>query len=122
MSTKTEGPYTAYYHTQSNWWRVNGPTKIDSMWARQDFAEDRAKEMNAAYAAGQKPRWIPVSERLPEFTGVDVLVANEFGVALEAHRWNNVSGWIAYSRPSATLSDITHWMPLPEAPTNTTEG
>lgn len=61
--------------------------------------------------------WISVEERLPEMTGVDVLVANEYGVGLEAHRWNNVQGWIpSVSGPECGLEEITHWMPLPSPP------
>ena len=61
------------------------------------------------YEAG-KPKWIPVSERLP--TEED---ANEEGVVLvhnigcpmyEAMDWDQVE----------MFSTISHWMPLPEPP------
>ena len=68
---------------------------------------------------GQLPRWIPVTERLPEDRG-DVLV-----VAYWHERWGVYMGWCAPERAAWSVhigigdrSDIavTHWMPLPEPP------
>jgi hypothetical protein len=58
------------------------------------------------------PRWITVSERLPELQqNVLAAVAGEVGIA---HRY--VDGWFwdvnEWSRPFTP----THWMPLPEPP------
>lgn len=68
---------------------------------------------------GQLPRWIPVTERLPEDRS-DVLV-----VAYWHERWGVYMGWCAPERAAWSVhigigdrSDIavTHWMPLPEPP------
>ena len=64
---------------------------------------------------GQLPRWIPVTERLPEDRS-DVLV-----VAYWHERWGVYMGWCAPERAAWSVhigigdrSDIavTHWMPL----------
>lgn len=66
---------------------------------------------------GQLPRWIPVTERLPEDRS-DVLV-----VAYWHERWGVYMGWCSPERAAWSVhigigdrSDIavTHWMPLPE--------
>ena len=65
----------------------------------------------------QLPRWIPVTERLPEDRS-DVLV-----VAYWHERWGVYMGWCAPERAAWSVhigigdrSDIavTHWMPLPQ--------
>lgn len=91
-------------------------------------AADRIANQNTNIAAlqheieklrGQLPRWIPVTERLPEDRG-DVLV-----VAYWHERWGVYMGWCAPERAAWSVhigigdrSDIavTHWMPLPEPP------
>lgn len=93
-----------------------------------DLAEaaDRLENQNAHIAALQKeieklrrqvPRWIPVTERLPEDRS-DVLV-----VAYWHERWGVYMGWCAPERAAWSVhigigdrSDIavTHWMPLPQ--------
>ena len=59
------------------------------------------------------PRWIPVSERLPE-EDVDVLVITNYGMHVadldEDGLWNASHG------DSWEFPDPTHWMPLPEPP------
>ena len=95
-----------------------------------DLAEaaDRIANQSARIAAlqqeieklrGQLPRWIPVTERLPEDRS-DVLV-----VAYWHERWGAYMGWCAPERAAWSVhvgigdrSDIavTHWMPLQEPP------
>lgn len=74
-----------------------------------------------------KPKWIPVSERLPE-KNVEVLVWRQYwDIPIQAYI--NVKGeWLASRETrdwmidgyvnNAQLSESpTHWMPLPEKPT-----
>lgn len=44
---------------------IVGPTEINGAFSPA-IAIDKCSELNAAYAAGQAARWIPVGERLPE--------------------------------------------------------
>ena len=95
-----------------------------------DLAEaaDRLENQNAHIAALQKeieklrrqvPRWIPVTERLPEDRS-DVLV-----VAYWHERWGVYMGWCAPERAEWSVhvgigdrSDVAvvYWMPLPAPP------
>lgn len=70
-----------------------------------------------------EPKWIPVTERLPLY-GQDVLAVRTYGdgekcqEVLMAHIavWNEETGekwWNA--------TNITHWMPLPQPPTESEE-
>jgi len=59
------------------------------------------------------PRWIPVSDRLPE-EDVDVLVMTNYGMHVadldEDGLWNASHG------DSWQFPEPSHWMPLPEPP------
>jgi len=72
------------------------------------------------------PRWIPVTERLPEFDKI-VLVSNghdvDTGWAVEFTERDGEKK-VAWASPFADFDDvnsITHWMPLPEPPKEETE-
>ena len=60
--------------------------------------------------AQERQRWIPVTERLPEYT-VCVLVAYSNG-AVEVDAWGH-DGWMDEDLSNGA---ITHWMPLPDGP------
>ena len=65
------------------------------------------------YEAG-KPKWIPVSERLPGFEIERVLVMINGDLILgypkmDTDRYRN-GIWVRYG------DNVTHWMPLPEPP------
>jgi hypothetical protein len=68
------------------------------------------------------PRWIPVTERLPEF-GNCVLAAHEHGVAEMWYGANEHNKTAKGRMPkfkyrgSETMWNVTHWMPLPPEPT-----
>lgn len=81
-----------------------------------DFVEGWLKEAADAIEELSKPRWIPVTERLPEygervlvFGGVTMYVAyydkNRYG----GESWHKLNSKSHYCNP-------THWMPLPEPP------
>ena len=61
-----------------------------------------------------RPKWIPVTERLPE-RGAEVLVCDtrEDYVSVWEHIGDGL--WFGNEVIWAT-EDITHWMPLPEPP------
>ena len=67
----------------------------------------------------EMPRWIPVTERLPELHE-EVLVCNEeyglsgLGFATVAV-WDGTD-WIETWDRSTAIHCVTHWMPLPEPP------
>jgi hypothetical protein len=76
-------------------------------------------ELKLNATAKQIPRWIPVTERLPEDRS-DVLV-----VAYWHERWGVYMGWCAPERAKwsvhAGIGDrsdvaVAYWMPLPEPP------
>lgn len=61
------------------------------------------------------PRWIPVTERMPENTA-DVLVFRpkmkiEIGISCRIN-----DEWLRYGKDLHGNDVITHWMPLPEPP------
>lgn len=67
------------------------------------------------YAAG-KPKWIPVSERLPESMEW-VLCACRANI-LEVLRYDPIMGDWDTTMPNRCYMKgfVTHWMPLPEPP------
>lgn len=77
------------------------------------------------YEELRKPRWIPVTDRLPEdremvlcFTPVDGFMFVGFYFS---YKWgsNTVSKWRIITAMRSTkdiTKKVTHWMPLPKAP------
>ena len=70
----------------------------------------------------EKPRWVSVTERLPEEKPASYLCLTEGGYCKEV-RWTNIIyglvesdnwGWSIFDVPQ--FSHVTHWMPLPPAP------
>ena len=76
-------------------------------------------------ALKERTRWVPVSERLPNMCGFKCLVCakNKFE---QTHVFTAFTGYMEHGKlefhscepPYDDLSawEITHWMPLPEAP------
>ena len=68
----------------------------------------------------QLPKWIPVSERLPE-VGKRVLFSYRGYIKKQPRifiGWYNGKQWDSLF---ATEYDVTHWMPLPEPPKEETD-
>lgn len=71
----------------------------------------------------QSPRWVSVTERLPENVDDDVLVTDGEGCAVgywrpDAQAWDSTDfGWLENrSEPPCGIHTVTHWMPLPPLP------
>ena len=66
-----------------------------------------------------KPKWIPVSERLPEqyetVIGWDGHFMGEVQHSHNGFVWLDDDGW-------NETAEITHWMPLPEPPKEVNNG
>ena len=75
-------------------------------------AADAIEELN-------KPRWIPATERLPDY-GTTVLVYGSQGGIYTARyeraraEWGRDSWWKLNSK--SHICNPTHWMPLPQPP------
>lgn len=70
-----------------------------------------------------KPRWVSVTEALPESVDDDVLVTDGEGCAVgfwreDAKAWDSTDfGWLENrSEPPCGIHTVTHWMPLPPLP------
>ena len=74
----------------------------------------------AEFAKENKPKWIPVSETLPDNIDEEVLVCNEGygkdGTGFATVAVYNGSGWLECWERKTYLTAVTHWMPLPEPP------
>ena len=60
-------------------------------------------------------RWIPVTERLPD-SGKYVLLYCSDGLYGEGHYRAYENKWYLSKITYKSIPDVTHWMPLPEAP------
>lgn len=67
----------------------------------------------------QVPRWIPVEERMPEHGRYLVAVKLTNRNTIKTATYNEHGWWIDLP---AFDSEITHWMPLPEAPKEDAHG
>lgn len=88
-----------------------------------DFPDTLYDEAADAIEELSKPRWIPVTEGLPESVDDDVLVTDGEGCAVGywrpyAQAWDSTDfGWLENrSEPPCGIHTVTHWMPLPELP------
>lgn len=85
--------------------------------AVRTYEKKRAEAAAERDALREKKRWIPVTERMPELE-VPVLVLDRRGNMIVRTLRRLVSDKEAVFRPDglAPRKNITHWMPLPEAP------
>lgn len=69
----------------------------------------------------EKPRWIPVTERLPDESG-NYLTAFGGGTAMAVNEFMHPRDWLTEEGREANLNGkwywggVTHWMELPELP------
>lgn len=77
----------------------------------QHEAEETLKKFQVAIS--NKPRWIPVTERLPD-VGKDVLCFCRANISLVLGRDGNL--WREGADRYYMSGFVTHWMPLPEPP------
>ena len=64
----------------------------------------------------EKTRWIPVTERLPDEEVASVLIYTSDGGVAEGQYYPTIKSWKQF-RWSVENANVTHWMPLPEPPT-----
>ena len=85
---------------------ANGVTIINEHWATEQAYKN-------GYEDG-KPKWIPVSERLPEKFH-SVLTARKIGdwFSIDMESIGANGKWLG---DIFTNNEVTHWMPLPEPP------
>ena len=82
------------------------------------YIEERNAAVELTGELASKPRWIPVTERLPLY-GQDVLAVRTYG---DGEKCQEVlMAHIAVSNEETgekwwNATNITHWMPLPEPP------
>ena len=85
-----------------------------SLWEAADAIEDLITALTASneVIAKNKPKWIPVTERLPDENDV-VLITDSInvGTGYLIHGY----GWIS-PFDDIDISHVSHWMPLPQPP------
>lgn len=82
----------------------------------QHEAEEALKKFQVAIS--NKPRWISVTERLPEEHEVVLVVdkANDIGMGTLEPLWDGTVWVVPFEDVDNEFRPITHWMPLPQPP------
>lgn len=85
----------------------------DGCWIRYKMFERNIDSMPAA----DIPRWIPVTERLPEERGTYLVTVNDGGIRVAIAQWwydvDDGEGYFVCD--DCYAEDIVAWMPLPES-------
>lgn len=70
-----------------------------------------------AYLTQLVPRWIPITERLPQDAGI-YIICDHYGNVMSRHFCKSHGKFAGYwhFNGSAKYGNPTHWMPLPEPP------
>ena len=104
---------------------VTDENRGDSCMMRLAAYEDTGLTPEEVAALKEQTRWIPVSERLPNMCGFKCLVCakNKFE---QTHVFTAFTGYMEHWKlefhscepqyDDLSAWEITHWMPLPEAP------
>ena len=108
-----------------------GPAAFDSEMYYQHYVEiiNRLAELEDQYCTDvvERPRWIPVEERLPEEFSKAVIVYcpkyhNMFLATIRNGKWLSFDTQRSVSIEDDTVyGKVTHWMPLLEPPKEATE-
>lgn len=63
-------------------------------------------------------KWTPTAERLPEDGEIVLVYAKDEGhvVARWNKKWQEWENWNTQEDPILLFEEVTHWMPLPDAP------
>lgn len=94
--------------------KYSNPNSICVRTRNEKMFDKREEAFNMAIKAlEQEPRWIPVSERLPE-KNVEVLATTEWGEITIAEMFSNNDWFIHEGATSVDIDDIIAWMPLPK--------
>jgi len=104
----------SYYLPQDYTYRLvlEAADAIDQLEALCKRQEAKLVELTEELAS--KPRWVPVTERLPE-KFENVIVANKRGKHFDIDKgWWNGSFFDRCAKGG--YHNVTHWMPLPQAP------
>lgn len=99
---------------------------IEELQKAHDAVNDAHNEgYDVGYWAGRRdyePKWIPVTDRLPEPNAVDergfakaYLVKTDRHVMMHTARYNG-DWWVIWGRTEVIADNVTHWMPLPQPP------
>lgn len=85
--------------------------EYEAFWEKE--ANEALRKFQVAIAS--KPRWIPVTERLPDNED-EVVVA--FKNSADGEWWYRIDNFVdgAFCYNAAFGRNITHWMPLPTPP------
>lgn len=71
---------------------------------------------DTALTPEQVPKWIPVTERLPDHVGVIATDGKRVYLTNGSWFYKNEKGRIRIPANYGAGADVTHWMPLPEPP------
>lgn len=97
-------------------YRPGGTPGAMMQMAQDDYVEAIRQAFKSGAQWG-KPKWIPVSERLPDKKGPVLMLSNRLEtVPTCAAAGYELWYWDEYSAQDVGLRHITHWMPLPDEP------
>lgn len=95
----------------------------------EEYVDRCARFSEEIMVLREQRRWIPVEERLPEQEACVVVCVSgkpreniTLRDAVELATYYDNEGWILECWPDWATADVTHWMPLPPAPEEISNG